>query len=240
MPKLTRAIMLLLLVSGATSLVFMVWPGADLALSRLFGGADGFPLARMTWAEALRQLLMWSTRLLALATLVWMVTNIWYGSGARVNWRLPVFAMSTFVLGPWLLVNELFKSHWGRARPRDVAEFGGDAMFTPAWQIADQCAANCSFVSGEAGMSVATALLIGLLFRLDLQLRHLWLLGILALTGAGMRVVVGAHFASDAILSGLLCALITMVLYRAFSISDHRRPGLLRAIGQDMGLLRDR
>jgi len=233
MPKL-GSLTLLMLATLAISGLFVLWPQLDIAISSLFGGAQGFPIASQGWAEVLRQVLMWATRLAALATLIWLLATLARGAAARVNWRLPAFAMLSFILGPWLLVNELFKSHWGRARPRDIAEFGGDALFTPAWKIADQCAANCSFVSGEAGMSVATALLIAILFAPNLRRYQFWLLGAFGTLGAGLRVVVGAHFASDAILSGLFCALIILAGYRLFNIAAHHQPNLARAIWADL------
>ena len=234
MPSIARIAPILALVTIAVSAFFVRWPEVDLAISGLFGSANGFPIANQFWAEAIRQVLMWATRLIALVTLVWLVVTVLSGSKARVNWRLPGFALLSFVIGPWLVVNEVLKSFWGRARPRDVAEFGGDAMFTPAWQITDQCATNCSFVSGEAGMSVATVLIIAILFQPYLRRSHIWVLGLLGFTGAGMRVLVGAHFASDAVLSALFCSLIVLMSYQVLNLANISRAGLLGDIWADL------
>ena len=225
---------MLLLATAIVSVVFILWPGLDLTISGWFGGAGGFGLVDQPLAELARQVLMWASRLVALLMFIWLIFTLSRGAAARVNWRLPAFAMTALVLGPWVVVNEIFKTHWGRARPRDVAEFGGDAVFTPAWHMADQCARNCSFVSGESGMSVAVTLLIALLFCPDLRRSHLWLLGALAVIGAGLRIIVGAHFASDVILSGLICALIIMLCFVAFNVAAYRCAGLARAIWADI------
>ena len=62
-------------------------------------------------------------------------------------------------LGPGLVVNGILKEHWGRARPRDVTQFGGDRRFTPALVIADQCERNCSFSAGHPSAGFALAAL---------------------------------------------------------------------------------
>ena len=66
-----------------------------------------------------------------------------------------------FCFGPGLVVNGVLKAFWGRARPSQILEFGGAAQFTPPVQIADQCARNCSFVSGEASGVTMLAIAIG-------------------------------------------------------------------------------
>ncbi|HEX9973360.1 MAG TPA: phosphatase PAP2 family protein [bacterium] len=40
----------------------------------------------------------------------------------------------TLVIGPGLLVNAVFKDHWGRPRPRQVQEFGGTWEFKEVWE----------------------------------------------------------------------------------------------------------
>jgi len=103
----------------------------------------------------------------------------------------------------------------------NVVDFGGTAQFTPAYQISDQCAANCSFVSGEGAGSMAmtiTALLIlwllrdrvpGALYRLG-QAAALGMLGFVG----WQRVASGGHFLSDVLLSWLIVALVAVILAR--------------------------
>ena len=42
-----------------------------------------------------------------------------------------LFVVAVFVLGPGLVVNEVFKEHWGRPRPYQVTEFGGASDYLP-------------------------------------------------------------------------------------------------------------
>ena len=43
--------------------------------------------------------------------------------------RAVLFLMATLALGPGLLVNVILKDHWGRPRPIDVTQFGGEQHF---------------------------------------------------------------------------------------------------------------
>src|SRR5262249_21775368 len=67
-----------------------------------------------------------------------------------VDGRRVLFLYLVLIIGGGLIVNFTVKDHFGRARPRDVAEFGGTKLFTPAFEISHQCTSNCSFSSGDA------------------------------------------------------------------------------------------
>lgn len=111
--------------------------------------------------------------------------------------RRLLYALLALVLGPGLLANVLFKNEWGRARPAQVAAFGGEATFSSAWERSDQCQRNCAFVCGDA--TVGFALLIPAF--LNPRRRRLWLAAGLA-AGAGlgwMRMAQGGHFLSDVV-----------------------------------------
>ena len=47
------------------------------------------------------------------------------------------------------MANVLLKEHWGRPRPIDVTQFGGNEHFVPWWDPRGDCTSNCSFVSGD-------------------------------------------------------------------------------------------
>jgi hypothetical protein len=51
--------------------------------------------------------------------------------------------------GAGLMANVLLKDHWGRSRPIDVTQFGGNERFVAWWDPRGNCASNCSFVSGD-------------------------------------------------------------------------------------------
>jgi membrane-associated phospholipid phosphatase len=120
--------------------------------------------------------------------------------------------MVTMAVGPGLLVNVLLKDHWGRPRPIDVTQFGGNEHFVPWWDPRGDCDKNCAFVSGDvsgAFWTVAPAALA------PPQWRALAYGAALAL-GLGMaavRVMAGGHFASDVIFAGVFTFLIVWLAY---------------------------
>lgn len=125
-----------------------------------------------------------------------------------------VYLIAVFLLGPALLVNGVLKENWGRARPSQVIEFGGSKHYTPPFTIADQCAHNCSFVSGEASLGFAFAA-----FGFAATTRRGRHLGLTAGLGLGsafglLRMAQGGHFLSDVFFAGLLMLALAWLLHR--------------------------
>jgi lipid A 4'-phosphatase len=127
--------------------------------------------------------------------------------------------MLLFLLGPGLIVNGILKPFWDRARPFQIAQFGGAADFTPAWVISQACCGYRSFVSGE--MAGATALAISLFLILRANRVALGetssnaglvlALGVPLFT-AWQRMAVGRHFLSDIVLAALVTLLLAATL----------------------------
>ncbi len=116
--------------------------------------------------------------------------------------KAGVFLALMLLLGPGLAVNTIFKPHWGRPRPNQVDQFGGDYAFLkvgqPGWN--DQLK---SFPSGHASMGFYLFAPAFLFFRRQPRLALVFLLLGLAAGGAlGVtRVVQGRHFPSDVLWS---------------------------------------
>lgn len=114
-------------------------------------------------------------------------------------WRKEgLFLFLLLALGPGLVVNALFKDHWGRPRPCEIREFGGPAKYLPPWEkgVAGQ---GKSFPSGHAAVGFYVGAPFFLLRRSRPGGAAVFLAAGLAyggLMGAG-RMVQGAHFLSD-------------------------------------------
>jgi SAM-dependent methyltransferase/membrane-associated PAP2 superfamily phosphatase len=180
----------------ALGLLFLLWPELDLLAARhFFVPGTGFsqdPVLAWLHKDAIPAL----SRLLGFGLIAaWLLAQL--TSRSRALRRRLLYALLALLLGPGLLANTLFKNEWGRARPAQLAEFGGQAGFTSAWERSDQCQQNCAFVCGDA--TVGFALLIpAFLFP---RRRRLWLAAGLA-AGAGlgwMRMAQGGHFLSDVV-----------------------------------------
>ncbi|MBC7140932.1 MAG: phosphatase PAP2 family protein, partial [Rhodobacteraceae bacterium] len=139
--------------------LFALWPGLDIAVSGWFYRPDaGFWLAEDPWVEALRNL-VWDLSILAFVlSAAVFVYDLIRGQARAERGRVAGFIFLLYLLGPILLVDGILKRFWGRARPATITEFGGDRIFTPPWLPSDQCASNCSFVSGEGSAAAALAL----------------------------------------------------------------------------------
>ena len=122
----------------------------------------------------------------------------------------------TYLLGPALLVDGILKAQWGRARPANITEFGGPLEFSPALRLSDQCPSNCSFVSGEGAGATAMLIAVMLVLRNQKSGRYSRLAGriaiAIAVTGLGLRIVMGRHFLSDTLFAVLFVTLIALLL----------------------------
>lgn len=130
----------------------------------------------------------------------------------KINTDVMLFLFGSMVMGPMLIVNGLFKSIWGRARPMEIVEFGGDKVFSPAMVMSNQCSWDCSFVSGHTAIGfwlVAPALMFPRKYR-KLAVCCAFLIG--AMFGLA-RIAQGYHFFSDVFFSALITIYVVWFLY---------------------------
>lgn len=211
---------------GAMSIFFAAVPELDLTVSRLFWSpAEGFALSDNSLLLLLRdtnRVLPWLAISLVLILLI--VRRLYDLKPSVPPPHKLLFVLIFFVLGPGLMV-EAIKILVGRARPRDIQEFGGMWTFTPPWELADQCLRNCSFISGESSSAFALLTLIVLL-PLSYRRIYLILMGIFAAAISFNRVMFGAHFFSDVVLSWSVMTVVALVLWRWTSVNSLYIDGL--------------
>ena len=198
------------------------FPNIDIAVSALFGDTNGFPLADSPVLKTIRTITFVLTDWTMGAVLVILIANLPFQRIHLSYKRILAFALTSYLVGPGLIVNALLKRYSGRARPRQIDIFGGDKEFSPALTFADQCESNCSFASGEAS-ALATVSAIFLLVavpRLPKSKRVVSGVCILAVAafGSGLRVAFGAHFLSDIVFAWFISIAVVMGLYVMFGI----------------------
>jgi lipid A 4'-phosphatase len=203
-----------LIVGFAIALVCLL-PGVDAAVSRLFFTTGiGFAWDHAGLPEFVRR----AVPTIILGSLLFCVL-LWVAGALFGEWiwnistRVIVYLLTTVAIGPGLIVETLLKPHWGRARPKDVTLFSGSAAYTPPFAISDECARNCSFVSGHAAIAfwvTAYAFLLPPVWR-TIALRAALVFGLFV---GLVRIVQGAHFASDVASAGLIVVAINMTLAR--------------------------
>ena len=199
---------------GAICLLMFV-PGLDRGFSDLFydpsagfmwGRAPLFSFVR----EAVPTIIMGTY---AFFLLIWIAGLFFRQSFLGTTTPRIAFLTATLILGPAILVETVLKSYWGRARPNDTVFFGGEASFTPPLWIAQQCAHNCSFVSGHAAIGFWLSA-YGFLLPPAWRLRGV-VAGMICGFFIGLvRVVQGAHFLSDVIFAGAFVLLVNVLLAR--------------------------
>lgn len=219
--RLSTGALLAFLICGP---LFLFFPQVDSDVAAAFfkygGGFTGNDLAAIA---VLRSVF----KIIYIAACALAVFGVVCGSAtrARILWLTRwqhLFLITCLAVGPGLITNITFKDNWGRARPRDVVEFGGHKTFTPALVPARQCQKNCSFVSGEASSMFMVFFALALL--LPVYSSTLVAAGLLTGLGAGaVRISQGAHFLSDVLFAGIFMALTAVLVYRLFQWLDHEQ-----------------
>lgn len=221
------------------STLFLTFPQIDLWTSALFFDvADGFWLRRNPVFEFIRFFLIDGLTLLAVLVLGMFIRSAFIGQRRAVPLNVWGFMTASFLLAPILLANGILKAFWGRARPANVEFFGGEATFTPPLIITDQCASNCSFVSGEGSAIATTLIVLAIVLWPNLkgfwQAISLWVVLPFSVFGIALRIITGRHFLSDTIFAILFCGVVVWGLYRLFKMDQHRHALTFTAFRKDL------
>lgn len=184
---------------GVCLAVFALFPQIDLLVtSQIYEAGRGFYLAdNLLVRGSYYVFARIQYVVIALLLLHWVYTRFFAsGEKSRHSYR-SAYLLLLLIVGPGLIVNSGLKESWGRARPKQIIEFGGAKQFTPALEPADQCQRNCSFVSGHAAMGFY---LMGIAW---ITHRRRWLLAGIALGAlvGGGRILQGGHFFGDVVFS---------------------------------------
>jgi lipid A 4'-phosphatase len=127
--------------------------------------------------------------------------------------KIGLFLVIFMILGPGLVVNTVFKEHWGRPRPGDIVNFGGKGTFHQPWEIGETGQGQ-SFPSGHA--SVGFFLFAPYFFLTKSHRKAAFAFLFLGIAfgffmGTG-RIIQGGHFLTDVIWSGLITYLTGVTL----------------------------
>jgi len=121
-----------------------------------------------------------------------------------------VYIFMVFAFGSGVIVNLGLKQNFGRARPAEIVQFGGEKKFTPAavvnWEYGKECdsfsCGHCSFALGFIAFFF--------LFRKRWILITAVSYGLIVSLG---RILQGGHFFSDFIFSWIVMLLTAKLLY---------------------------
>jgi lipid A 4'-phosphatase len=128
-----------------------------------------------------------------------------------------LFLIVFLILGPGLVVNTIFKDHWGRPRPAEIVNFGGNEYFHQVWEP-DDAGQGKSFPSVHAAIGF---FLFAPFFLLRKSHRSAALIFLLSGIFWGLfmgtaRMIQGGHFLSDVLWAGVFTYLVGQILYYVF------------------------
>ncbi len=191
--------------------IFAKAPGLDLLVSaRYYDASLGFIHKQDAVVVALYDWTPWIGRGLVVAMAVFAIIAPWLArrsaargdqaQAGRMMWlrHAAVVSFCCALLGPGLLIEGVFKNTWGRPRPVQVVEFGGQASYHGPFVPGHEPGRHKSFVSSHAAAGFS---LMSLGLTCGATWRRRWLLiGIVtgSIVGLG-RMMQGGHFLSDII-----------------------------------------
>ena len=205
-------------IAAVVGLLFGFYPQLDLAISRPFFAHTNADHYTFAWRLSPSLMLVHNIALrfgflLVVPAVIVLVGKLLLPRRKMlISGRGVFFLIATMALGPGLLVNVVLKDHWGRPRPIDVTQFGGQQHFVAWWDPRGDCPGNCSFVSGDvatAAWALAPAALA------PPQWRALAYGGALALTlgMTALRLMAGGHFFTDATFAAIFTFLIIWIVH---------------------------
>ena len=170
-------------------LIFSCYPIIDIYIANCFHTSIGW-VFNNEWAMFVKHTIK------ALALIMSIIIVLLALSTFFISWRIHHakkirFLTLAILIGPGLLINAGLKNHWGRARPGQIIQFGGQSSYTIPLQPTNQCKKNCSFVSGHAAVGYSL-IFIGAITGS----RLIWLsIGITTGLMIGLlRMMQGGHF----------------------------------------------
>mgnify|MGYP001330398975 CR=1 FL=1 len=178
------------------ALFFYLFPRYDITFSNFFFTNNLFISEKYQGIKYLRSFLKDLMVIFPVTVLLLLIIHHFFKEKYNMKQRMK-YALIGFIIGPiigsGLIANFFFKDNWGRARPIQVSEFGGDKSFTPAFVKTDQCEKNCSWISGES--SAAFSFFVGSLILKNPIFLYLNL--IIGVFVSFCRISMGGHFLSD-------------------------------------------
>ena len=193
-------------------LIFILFPEFDIFFSNLFFYDNNFISEEIILIKDLRSLLKDFMILFSVTSLLIIIFNFFFSKKKRslINTRTKLVLIG-FVLGPvvgcGLIANLYFKDSWGRARPINIQEFGGEKIYTRPFIKSDQCEKNCSWVSGEA--SAAFSFITGtIMLKNPIFLILNIFFGVIV---SFCRIAMGGHFLSDNIFAMIFMIYLAIV-----------------------------
>ncbi|MCC2624501.1 MAG: hypothetical protein K0R14_374 [Burkholderiales bacterium] len=200
---------LLLVVIIAASLFIIVSPTIDqyIALSAYTPATRTFYGERALWCKIVYYFVPFITVALIVIPFIWLFMVRHDSKKYKEVIKFSQITYLALILGPGLVVNVIFKEHWGRPRPYQVLRDG--KQYAPFWQPHFPEKDNNSFPGGHASIGFFLGIPWLALRRRKMAVTFSLLGGTLI---GSVRILQGGHYFSDVIFSGIFVWLIAMLV----------------------------
>lgn len=208
-----------LLVLAAGTLLFRN-SSLDLSIqNRYYLGQGEWAFNSQTWAMLIYHYGNLPALIISLAGLAVFIFS--YSKARLLPYRkIGLYLVLSMVIGPGLVANSLLKDNWGRPRPREIVQFGGEFRYEAPLSV-DPLSNGKSFPCGHATMGFYFfALSFVLSHKRRLAAIFVMLFALLwgALIG-WVRIGMGGHFASDVLWAGGIVYLVSFALFRLLKLN---------------------
>ncbi|MFA6916948.1 MAG: phosphatase PAP2 family protein [Parachlamydiales bacterium] len=200
-------------------IAYTPWSGEiDLALTKQFYNHDGVGDNRFMQSPWILFVFNWGVMsgwLVIAFCFIFLLYS--YITKKCLEWRkaawVPILVLA---IGSGLIVHAVLKDNWGRPRPKQVIEFGGNQEFRPYYKpYFNNPQISKSFACGHCsiGFFFFAVALIGERMRR----RKLEIFGYVAALAAGgvlsyIRIAQGGHFFSDVVVSALIMWFTSLII----------------------------
>ena len=144
----------------------------------------------------------------------------------RRSWIRPgLFLVILLALGPGIIVNVVFKDYWGRPRPHDIVQFGGNQEFLQPWQKGEAHMGR-SFPSGHSSAAFYLSAPFFVFRRRKPRAAAMWMTGglIFGILMSIARIAQGGHFLSDNLWAWGIVHLTAVALYYLLRLDRDETP----------------
>ena len=193
------------------SIILVSFPQIDLYIASLFFNGKSFPL-NGSWME---DILYHSVKPIIISFAIFSIVIFIYNyikkkNILNINSAVIIYIILVLTIAPALIVNSILKENWGRARPAQTINFGGEKEFSPAFIPSNQ--GGYSFSSGHTAAAFS---LLG--FALLAKRKRKLFISIVLVYGALVsvaRMAAGGHFLSDVLTSFFIVYISTHIIYK--------------------------
>lgn len=144
---------------------------------------------------------------LVLTPLVWLFISRHDSQKCKIIVKFGLMTYLALSLGPGLVVNVMFKDHWGRPRPYQVLRDG--KKYSPFWQPHFSEKKDNSFPGGHASIGFFLGIPFLALGRKKAAITFSLIGGMIVGT---VRILQGGHYLSDVLFAGIFVWVVAKVV----------------------------